>query len=191
MMRIAFSFHGATKFSNDLRSQNYHGYRSPRLLRRFRVVSDVCLRLRSGIAALLCWTAAGCTSVARYPLPSDPVPQFEPSELAAWVNAEAYAIENGGDVYRATSGSMVPTLLVGDYVVIEEKPWPDFVAPKIARYQADWLPANADTVLHRIVGRDSGGLIMSGDSNPFSESRWRVTEAKAKGILTGIWRVQK
>lgn len=136
---------------------------------------------------LLCLALAGCATV--YPLPSDPAVQFEPNDLAAWINADAFASESGGDVYRVTSGSMVPTLLVNDYVVAVDKPWSEYQPRKIAFYEAEW--AAWALTIHRIVGRDSDGLVMSGDANEFSEARYRVTEGRAKGLLVGIWRAQK
>lgn len=139
---------------------------------------------------LLCLAFTGCASVAKYPLPSDPAVQHEPTDLAAWINAEAYAIEHGGDVYFVRpTGSMEPTLKGRDYVVVDDSlPWADYVPYKIALYDADW---SLDDMMHRIVARYADGLIMSGDANPFSESQYRVTEGKVKGLLTAIWRPAK
>lgn len=146
------------------------------------------------LLALLCLLFTGCASVSpsHFPLVSDPAVQYGPTELAIWIEAEDFAFVNGGEVYRIRSGSMIPTLFPGDYVVIDDEvPWADFVPYKIAQYQAAWLPSDAETVLHRIVGRDSAGLIMSGDANQFSESQYRVTEATAKGLLVAVWRISK
>ncbi len=135
---------------------------------------------------------SGCATVARglFPLATDPAPIFFPTTLDAWFAASIVAYQEGGEVYEIEdTGSMEPTLIGGDIVVVAPKPWAEYVPFKNALYDPEWLPISSPPALHRIVGRDARGLIMQGDASPFPESEYRVTEAKAHGILVGIWRV--
>lgn len=72
------------------------------------------------------------------------------------------------------TGSMRPTLLDGDYVVLSPVPFDTLKLGDIVTYKAGWNPALA-SVIHRLVDKDKGGFIASGDNNARSEPQWRIT----------------
>jgi signal peptidase I len=87
--------------------------------------------------------------------------------------------------------SMEPTLLGGDYIVIQRVPFTSLQEGEIITYTAGWQPLSADPVTHRIVGSDSYGLLLSGDNNARSEPKNRVTNATYHGKVIAIYRVAK
>lgn len=129
---------------------------------------------------------AGCG----YPAHIDPPLYTYESDKIASQSAFLHAIDVGGNYFAVKdTHSMEPVLLGGDYVVIQPVSFSNLVVGNIVAYNAEWY--NNQPVVHRIVGIDSEGLIMSGDNNPTSESRFRVTTKNYIGLAIARYRVKK
>ncbi len=150
------------------------------------------MRPSKHIIYFLAWTLlSGCVTTFNTPH-LDPPLFLVPTNLDAWREAEEFAYIEGGDVYTvADTHSMEPTLWGGDYIVVRPGDFNSWKVGQILMYQPTWQPAPATMVVHRIVDKDSGGLIMSGDNVPYSESGYRVTDKNDGGLVIGIWRVKK
>lgn len=85
------------------------------------------------------------------------------------------------------TGSMIPTLLGGDYVVLEPVPFESLKLGDIVTYKAGWNMA-LDSVIHRLVAKDKSGFIASGDNNPRSEPEWRITPDSYKAKCVAVFR---
>lgn len=111
----------------------------------------------------------------RYPNP--PVTPAS-SESAALNAAIAYVgMTAGAEVSTiAFTGSMLPTLQGGDCVGLVPTPFNQLKVGDIVTYKAEWF-AGVGLVIHRLVAKDSGGFIASGDNNAHSEPQWRITPA--------------
>lgn len=94
----------------------------------------------------------------------------------AKVIAGAQAAAVGGLIAGsvAFTGSMLPTLQGGDWVVLDPVPHDQLREGDIVTYKAEWNPAFAN-VIHRLLEKDGAGWIASGDNNPYSEAGWRIT----------------
>jgi signal peptidase I len=104
-------------------------------------------------------------------------------------DAHSAASKIGGTVSLVSgTGSMRPMLQEGDFVVLLMKPIKSVKAGQVVSYVA---PYNKNPIIHRVALVDSGGLLMSGDSAPNSESWFRVTESTYRGTLVGIYRPKK
>ncbi len=150
------------------------------------------LRLLTVLALL---TLAGCGRAPRL----DPAPYREPSELAAWLAAEAHARDVRGLVFRVLdTHSMEPLLRGGDYIVVTPTPWEMVEVGRVVTYRAKWAPANFPPVTHRLVARDRDGGIASGDNvrpdiddqgrNTRTEARHRITAENYIGTVLAIYR---
>jgi len=97
----------------------------------------------------------------------------------------------------ADTHSMEPTLMGGDAAVVQKIPYADLKEGDIITYRPEWVKAKykpgetVHPVIHRIVQKDKGGWIASGDNNSRSESNERVTEQNYEGKLTRVYRVKK
>jgi signal peptidase I len=101
---------------------------------------------------------------------------------------EANSLQGRGCTYYVlNTRSMEPALWGGDYIVVESVPYSQLQRGDIIAYWADWLPGNVP-VTHRLVEKDRGGWILSGDNNRHSESYSRVTEANYIGKLVRVYR---
>jgi signal peptidase I len=82
--------------------------------------------------------------------------------------------DGGYKIYQvAPTGSMQPTMDGGDYVIAVKMPYEDLKEGDIINYTPKWN--NGGLVVHRLVQKDKGGWIASGDANKRSESWERVT----------------
>lgn len=135
-----------------------------------------------------------------YPTPINP-PVYERevtlTQLIEEVRLHARDLP-GGDGLRTepvqNTHSMEPLIRGGDYLVIAGKrnrKFESLKAGEIILYQADWRPANAAPVCHRLVKKDKDGWILSGDNAERSEPQWRVTEGNYIGVVVAIYRLKK
>ncbi len=144
------------------------------------------------IAAITCGALAmllsGCSPTPRL----DPPLFTYPTEAMTQLSAQARARDILGTVYTvADTHSMEPLLRGGDRIVVappERAPYAELKVGQVITYRADWYTKHP--VTHRLVQKDSGGWILSGDANPRSEASWRVTEKSYLGTVDGIYRVK-
>ena len=103
--------------------------------------------------------------------------------------ARAYAATLPGAFVNVVSptGSMRPTLMDHDYVVLSPAPFDTLKLGDIVTYKAGWKPSLA-SVIHRLVAKDRGGFIASGDNNPRSEPEWRITPASYYAKCVAVFR---
>lgn len=73
----------------------------------------------------------------------------------------------------ADTGSMHPTLAGSDYLLAQKVKYDDLKEGEIVIYNPKWN--NGKSTVHRLVQKDKGGWIMSGDNNKRSESWERMT----------------
>jgi hypothetical protein len=85
------------------------------------------------------------------------------------------------------TGSMIPTLLGGDYVVLAPVPFDSLVLGDIVTYKAGWFKGDG-LVIHRLVAKDKAGFIASGDANKRSEPEWRITPASYHAKCVAVFR---
>ena len=92
----------------------------------------------------------------------------------------------GGTVLE-TSGtpSMVP-LIPAKVTLLVMKPIP-FAEARLGSVVTYRSPLSQSSVTHRLVARDSGGFIPSGDGNRWSEANYRVTAGNFLGEIVGIY----
>ena len=148
--------------------------------------------------AFLC-LSPGCG----YPKHLDPLLLTFPTKELADLSARARAKDIGGLIYTvADTHSMEPLLMGGDLIVVETRVTFEEVKPgQVVNYHADWAPPPELTVTHRVLERDSDGLLMAGDNvrpdidprtgqNRHSEARWRVTKKNYVGVVDTIYRVK-
>jgi hypothetical protein len=89
---------------------------------------------------------------------------------------------------------MEPLMKEGDILVIDPNAPISEALGKVLLYNAEWpVIANGQEldvpVAHRAVARDKGGLLMSGDANRRTETKYRVTEQNYLGTVESIHRV--
>lgn len=76
----------------------------------------------------------------------------------------------GKSILRVITGSMEPSLQVGDYIVIEKIDTDALNEGDIISFYSDQSDIKGMLVTHRIVGRnDDGSFITKGDANPVSD----------------------
>lgn len=77
----------------------------------------------------------------------------------------------GKSILRVVTGSMEPSLQVGDYIVIEKTDTSQLEEGDIISFYSDQSDIKGMLVTHRIVGRnDDGSYITKGDANPVTDS---------------------
>lgn len=98
---------------------------------------------------------------------------------------------NGGYfVYGVgNTGSMLPTMDAGDYLIGIKVPYEELKEGDIVTYNPDWN--GKKSVVHRLVLKDKRGWILSGDNNPRSESWERMTPEKYTSKVVKIIRKPK
>lgn len=85
------------------------------------------------------------------------------------------------------TGSMIPTLLGGDFAVLHPVPFDALKLGDIVTYKAGWFSGPED-VIHRLVAKDKAGFIASGDANKRSEPEWRITPASYRAKCVHVFR---
>ncbi len=148
-------------------------------------------------ALTLLLTLGGCG----YPKQIDPPIVLQPNPLMARLAAEAEVNQINGDGGKAmvlpivgTSRSMADKIRPGDFAVLDlAAPYGERVEGEVIAYEAtgpDWVGAKIEAtwVVHRIVLKDKDGLLLSGDGNPRSEARSRVTAATYHGLVKRVYR---
>lgn len=120
-----------------------------------------------------------------------PLPLMEFDDEAAKIAAFYDAIrEMGGNAYvAADTGSMRPTLDGGDSILCLPVPYEDLKEGDIVNYRPKWN--NGKLTIHRLVLKDKGGWIASGDGNKRSENWERVTKDNYVDRATQIYRTKK
>lgn len=111
------------------------------------------------------------------------------SDKAASIAADLEARDKGGRSYIvAPTGSMVPTLQGGDYVVGVKTPFEELQVGEIVNYFPEWNPNLL--VIHRLVGKwPDGGFIAEGDSTlNRAETKSRVTAQNYVNKIISIYR---
>ncbi len=77
----------------------------------------------------------------------------------------------GKSILRVVTGSMEPSLQVGDYIVIEKTSADALREGDIISFYSEQSDINGMLVTHRIVGiNDDGSFVTRGDANPVSDS---------------------
>lgn len=77
----------------------------------------------------------------------------------------------GKSILRVVTGSMEPSLQVGDYIIIEKTNTDDLKEGDIISFYSDQSDIKGMLVTHRIVGRnDDGCFVTKGDANLVSDS---------------------
>lgn len=115
----------------------------------------------------------------------NPVVVVHATEKEAEAAARADAAKLKGISYRSVGTSSMEPLLVGRaFLVGVPKPYEQLQEGEVANYRPKW--ANGGVVVHRLVQKDKGGWIASGDNNRNSESWERV---KADNYLDAIVKI--
>ena len=99
---------------------------------------------------------------------------------------------NGGYklFYVLGTGSMEPTLTTDDRLVSVRVPFEELKEGEIVTYKPSWAK-DGQVITHRLVQKDKGGWILSGDANKRSESFERMTPEKYLGKVVKIIRKPK
>lgn len=156
---------------------------------------------RAFTVSLLIATAVAFLGGCGYPAPINPPTYHHETITQSREAARLHAL----DVTRAggsgqvvlivgSTHSMGDLMKPGDILVVDTKaPFDQRKEGEVITYLpsgADWRGARleGDTVAHRIVGKDTYGLILSGDGNSRSEARSRVTAATYRGLVVAIYR---
>ncbi|HEY4989589.1 MAG TPA: hypothetical protein VII09_07270 [Opitutaceae bacterium] len=142
--------------------------------------------------AFLCVALAAClgTPARAEPLDHNPVTFKCASMQKALLAAKAFAKATRGSLILTSGTASMEPLIHGQvYVVLEKIPYEAITYKDILAYDGR---LNADsplqqTLLHRTVGRDRFGWLMSGDSNRWSESWDRVTPANYLGRAVALF----
>jgi hypothetical protein len=142
--------------------------------------------------AFLCVALSVClgTPARAEPLDHNPV-KFKCANMQkALLAAKAFAQATRGSlILTSGTASMEPLIHGRVYVVLEKTPYEAITYKDILAYDGR---LNADsplhqTILHRTVGRDRFGWLMSGDNNRWSESWDRVTPANYLGRAVALF----
>ena len=148
-----------------------------------RWINNAITGLFLAAIVLVAWT--GCKKAY-----SDPPLYTYPSLTMVRMSAELHARDLGGKaLVVAATGSMEPTLMAGDFIVVTKPPFPSIEEGDILIYKAEWSLSGAP-VCHRAVQKDRRGWIMSGDNNRHSEPHWRVTEDNYMGLVEARYRLK-
>ena len=135
-------------------------------------------------------TIYGC-----FPKNDDPNVVYCDNAVEAYESARGHAARIGGRAFSvADTHSMEPLLYGGDFIVVDPKVSVTTVKPgRVITYYAQWQPADAPPVTHRITDRDGYGLLVAGDNVDgldHPENRYRVTADNYVGVVTTIYRVR-
>lgn len=100
--------------------------------------------------------------------------------------ARANATAKKARIYRILdTGSMYPLIRGGQFVVGEPTPYGELQVGDIINYKPEWN--GGKPAIHRIVAKDKGGFLLSGDNNPRTESWMRVTPENYLDRVTTIY----
>lgn len=78
----------------------------------------------------------------------------------------------GSSVLTVVTGSMEPSLHVGDYIIVKKTPPEKLLTDDIISFYSEDEDIKGKIVTHRIVGRDSeGNFITKGDANNISDHK--------------------
>lgn len=141
-------------------------------------------------AILFC--AAALVLASCYPARLDPQLYTYDSARVVSESARLHALNVQGTVYLVMdTHSMEPLLFGGDLVVVAPVGFDALKLGQVITYRADWAAPDAPPVTHRIVARDSDGLLLSGDNVAHTENKHRVTARNYVGLVVGIYRLSK
>jgi len=119
----------------------------------------------------------------------DPKVFYESSDLAAGIAAALHAKDIGGTLnHNACCGSMEPLIYAGDWIVSVKEPFSDDLLGKVVTY---YYEPKKMLLMHRLVSKDSGGFIGSGDNNKNTEMRSRITAKNYRSTVVAIYKVAK
>lgn len=122
--------------------------------------------------------------------PNPPVAIYDtPLAMIQAADSEAATKKAYRTYIGGKTDSMLPTIARGDQIVFVKKPYAELKEGDIAMYDAPWHPQAP--VIHRLVQKDKGGWIGSGDNNPRSEAQWRITDKNYKGVVISVHRIKK
>lgn len=120
------------------------------------------------------------------------------NQALAWAAAVEYKQAHGGQIIRILgTGSMAPLIppsapgrkpeeTIVAFVITEDgATYEDIVIGDLVSYKAAWSPKYG--ILHVALMQDSGGWIMSGLHNSYSEPQWRVTRDSFLGITAKVF----
>lgn len=149
---------------------------------------DVIVAILAVCIVVVMMACVGC--VRKY---EDPPLYTYDTPMLVLLSAQAEAIQRQGFLMTVsdTTHSMEPTLMGNDIIVVVKVPIDSIVKGNIVVYKADWLPASAPPVAHRVAVREFSGLLMSGDNAARSEPRFRVTGANYLGKVVSRYRLKK
>ncbi len=104
-----------------------------------------------------------------------------------WFGLRVY-LRTNYPLLAVASGSMVPTLNVGDLIIVQG-------GFNVSDINADYLtgdiivfhkPSNPDElIVHRAVDVTDDGLVTKGDHNPTVDNHWKVTDDELVGKVVG------
>jgi hypothetical protein len=112
------------------------------------------------------------------------------SREEAMVKSGELAVLSGGAVFETTgTPSMEPLIHGKTYAVVIRTPFETISRKDILVYMGRPNAAKPERMrmLHRAVLHDSGGWIMSGDNNRWSESWDRVTPGTYVGTVVALY----
>lgn len=147
------------------------------------------------LIALAC--AAGCSKAVPH---VDPVREEFATREQAHAAAIAHAVGAlGQHVYGPTHGtSMEPLIIAWDFVVLQERAFSEVREGKVYGYlpkPSEDFPNLAKDYnslpVHRAVGRDDSGVIMSGDSALRSDSNVRMTSENMVGECVYVAHIKR
>lgn len=140
-----------------------------------------------GTVILLCFLLLGCG----YYRHVDPVLYVYDSQRTVEESARLEARDKGGWVTKnVCCGSMRPTVVENDLLVVIPSPFGDHLKGKVVVYRPQWN--KGEPVMHRLVsGSAKDGFIASGDNNPQSEAYERVRADNFVGEVISIYRLEK
>jgi len=96
--------------------------------------------------------------------------------VAAFALLLFWALFVQADTRRVDGRSMLPTLEGGDLVVIQSVPIGDVHVGDIIVYN-NLCSTGGESVVHRVVGIISGGLITKGDNNPLTDQSSNIASS--------------
>lgn len=124
--------------------------------------AGLALVIAAGIASGVI-SLSGCT-----PKRTSPTLHYNSSGVDAAIQASAIHRVS----YRvAPTGSMMPFLQGGDFVVVDTRfPYEKLAVGDLVNYQARWLPADFPTVTHWTASKTGNEWIMDGQANAHYEN---------------------
>lgn len=125
----------------------------------------------------LLFAATGCAPQTKQFEGRNPHVITHPDALTANLAAIHEAAAKSGEWYECVGTASMEPLIIGQaYLVAVRVPYADLRVGDVVNYRPEWTGGRL--TVHRLVSRDGGGFIASGDNNRWSESYERVTEAK-------------